>query len=151
MLIQNDPFREMDQLFSRFAGRNGNGQMLMPMDAYRRGENVWVHLDLPGVAADSLDIDVERGVLTISAERNWQREDGDQVYMAERPRGSFRRQVHLGDGLDPEGIEAHFDDGVLTLRVPVAEKAKPRKISIGTGHSSKEPSAIDVESSEAKS
>jgi HSP20 family protein len=129
MLLQNDPFRDFDSLFSRL-GRGASGPMMMPMDAYRRGENVWVHLDLPGVTADSLDIDVERGVLTVSAERNWQREEGDQAYLSERPRGTFRRQVHLGEGLDPEQIEANFSDGVLTLRIPVAERAKPRKIAI---------------------
>ena len=100
----------------------------MPMDAYKRGNDVWVHLDLPGVAADSLDIDIERNVLTVSAQRSWQREDGDQMYLAERHRGTFRRQVHLGDGLDAERIEADYHDGVLTLRIPVAEVAQPRKI-----------------------
>lgn len=131
MLLQNDPFRDFDYMFSRL-GRTGTDYMNMPMDAYRRGEDVWVHIDLPGVAADSLEIDVERSVLTVSAERDWQREEGDQMYLAERPRGKYQRQVHLGDGLDPEHIEANFSDGVLTLRIPVAEKAKPRKISIRT-------------------
>jgi HSP20 family protein len=131
MLLQNDPFRDLDYMFSR-RGRTGSEQLGMPMDAYRRGDDVWVHIDLPGVAADSLDIDVERSVLTVSAERDWQREEGDQMYLAERPRGVFQRQVHLGQGLDSEHIEAHFSDGVLTLRIPVAEKAKPRKISINT-------------------
>jgi HSP20 family protein len=129
MLLQNDPFRDFDYLFSRL-DRSGTGHLTMPMDAYRRGEDVWVHIDLPGVAADSLDIDVERSVLTVTAERNWQREEGDQIYLAERPRGSYQRQVHLGEGLDPEHIEASFNDGVLTLRIPVAEQAKPRKIAI---------------------
>ena len=147
MLLQNDPFREIDYLFSRLGTRAaGNGNMTMPMDAYRRGEDVWVHIDLPGVAADSLDIDVERSVLTVKAERDWQREDGDQMYLAERPRGQYQRQVHLGEGLDPEHIEANFSDGVLTLRIPVAEKAKPRKISISTNQGSKQE-AIETTSS----
>lgn len=132
MLLQNDPFRDFDSLFSRL-GTRGTSPMAMPLDAYRRGENVWVHIDLPGVAADSVDINVERGVLTITAERNWQREDGDQSYLSERPRGSFRRQVHLGESLDADRIEADLHDGVLTLRIPVAEVAKPRKITIGAG------------------
>jgi HSP20 family molecular chaperone IbpA len=106
--------------------------------------NVWVQIDLPGVAADSVDITVERSVLTVSAERSWQREEGDQVYLAERHRGSFRRQVHLGEGLDADNIEADFTDGVLTLRIPVAEQARARKISVATGRT-----AIDVESSVA--
>ena len=144
MLLQNDPFRDIDVLFNRLGGRaSGNGSMLMPMDAYRRGEDVWVHIDLPGVSADSLEISVERSVLTISAERDWHREEGDQTYLAERPRGVYRRQVHLGEGLDPDKIEANFSDGVVTLRIPVAEKAKPRKIDIGT-----DQAAIDVTSAE---
>ncbi|MDY7100299.1 MAG: Hsp20/alpha crystallin family protein [Actinomycetota bacterium] len=143
MLLQNDPFRDFDTLFDRLAGRPATQNMAMPMDAYRRGSDVWVHLDLPGVAPDSIDISVERSVLTVSAERSWQREEGDQMYLSERHRGVYRRQVHLGDGLDAEKIEANFDDGVLTLRIPVAEQAKPRKISVGTGGTRE---AIDVES-----
>jgi len=98
-----------------------------------------VHLDMPGIAADSLDVSVERNVLTVTGERNWERREGDQVYLSERRSGTFRRQVTLGDGLDADGIEADFSDGVLTLRVPVAEKAQPRKISVGTGSSSTAP------------
>lgn len=143
MLLQNDPFRDFDVLLSRLGSRTGNGTMAMPMDAYRRGEDIWVHIDLPGVAADSLDINVERNVLTVNAERNWQREDGDQVYLAERPRGVYRRQVHLGDGLDAERIEANFVDGVLTLRIPVAEVAKPRRITIGSGQAAIDTTATD--------
>jgi HSP20 family protein len=149
MLMQNDPFRDLDFLFSRLAGQGATAPMAMPLDAYRRGDDVWVHMDLPGVAADSIDIDVERGVLTVSAERNWQREDGDQSYLSERPRGSFRRQVHLGESLDAEKIEADLHDGVLTLRIPVAEVAKPRKVSIGGGRSNQE--AIETSASESRS
>ena len=147
MLLQNDPFRDLDMLFSRLGSRSTERPLAMPMDAYRRGENVWVHIDLPGIAPDSLDISVERGVLTVSAERDWQREEGDQFYLAERPRGSYRRQVHLGEGLDAEHIEADLSDGVLTLRIPVAEVAKPRKISVGTGQSGH--AAIDASSTES--
>lgn len=129
MLFNNDPFRDFDVFFDRRGTRSGLGHT-MPIDAYRRGDDVWVHVDLPGVAPDSLDLSVERNVLSIVAERNWQFEDGDRTYFAERPRGTFRRQVHLGEGLDGESIEADFSDGVLTLRIPIAEKAKPRKISI---------------------
>ena len=134
LLLQNDSFRDINALFDQLAGRSGNGQWPMPMDAYKRGDDLWVHIDLPGVAADSVDIDVERNVLTVTAQRSWQRQDGDQVYLAERHRGSFRRQVHLGEGLDAERIEADYHDGVLTLRIPVAEKARPRKIAINTSN-----------------
>lgn len=144
MLFQNDPFRDVDALFNRLAPRSPSGHA-MPMDAYRRGEEVWVHVDLPGVTADSLDINVERNVLTISAERDWPSEEDDRTYLLERRRGAFRRQVHLGEGLDPEAIEADLSDGVLTLRIPVAERAKPRKITIGTGAAP----AIEVESTPA--
>ena len=142
MLFQNDPFRTFDSLFDRVGTRTTAGHS-MPMDAYRRGEDVWVHVDLPGVSGDQLEISVERNVLTISAERNWQFEEGDRTYLSERPQGAFRRQVHLGEGLDAEAIEADFSDGVLTLRIPVAEKAKPRKISITPGGKA----AIEAEAS----
>jgi HSP20 family protein len=135
MLVQNSPFRELDNLFNQaFTGdaRRVAGRP-MPMDAYRRGDNVWVHLDLPGVTADSVDISVERNVLTVSAERNYQRQEGDRLYFDERPEGTFRRQVSLGDGLDADGIEADYTDGVLTLRIPVVPQAQPRKITVGTG------------------
>ena len=132
MLFQNDPFRDLDALVGRLNARAG-GSHVMPMDAYRRDEDLWVHVDLPGVSPDNLDINVERNVLTISAERNWPNQVDDRNYLAERPRGEFRRQVHLGDGLDGEAIEANLDGGVLTLRIPVAERAKPRKIRVGSG------------------
>jgi len=147
MLVMNSPFREFDALFDQLAGRtSGAGTTVsgMPMDAYRREGDVWVHLDLPGVSPDSLDVSVERNVLTVTGERSWQRQEGDQVYLAERRTGTFRRQVTLGDGLDAEGIEADYTDGVLTLRIPVAEKAQPRKIAIGGGKQ-----AIDATSSDA--
>ena len=152
MLVQNDPFRDIDTWFDRLAGRAGNGQWTMPMDAYKRDNQVWVHIDLPGVATDSLDIDVERNVLTVTAQRSWQREEGDQLYLAERHRGTFRRQVHLGEGLDPEHIEADYHDGVLTLRIPVAATAQPRKIAINTSDR-EDPNtrAIDASSSDDES
>ena len=135
MHSQNDPFSALDHwidtLSSGTAGRPGSGSA--PLDAYRRGEDVWIHIDLPGVAVDSLDIDVERNVLTVTAERKWVRKDGDQVYRSERRQGTLRRQLHLGEGLDTTAVEADFHDGVLTLRVPVAEKAKPRKVAINRG------------------
>jgi HSP20 family protein len=128
MLLQNSPFRDLDSLFD--LTRSGSAGRAMPMDAYRRDDNVWVHIDLPGVAADSIDISVERNVLTVTAERSTAREEGDRFYLAERHRGTFRRQVNLGEGLDADGIEADYHDGVLTLRVPVSQQAKPRKIEI---------------------
>jgi HSP20 family protein len=145
MLVMNSPFREIDALFDQFAGRSAAAVSSMPMDAYRRDSDVWVHLDLPGVAADSLDVSVERNVLTVSGERSWERREGDQMYLAERRSGTFRRQVTLGDGLDAAAIEADYTDGVLTLRIPVAERAQPRKISVGTGSGTSSP-AIEATS-----
>jgi HSP20 family protein len=129
MLMQHDPFRDFDILFDRVTGRQASGTS--PMDAYRRGADVWVSFDLPGVKAEHLDITVERNVLTVAAERSLQRQEGDQPYVTERRSGSFRRQVQLGDGLDLEHLEADLHDGVLTVRIPVAERAKPRKVHVG--------------------
>jgi HSP20 family protein len=144
-MLQTDPFRDFDTLFQRLSGRQTSTSGVMPMDAFRRGNDVWVHVDLPGVKTDSLDITVERNVLTISAERDWQRQDDDQMYFGERYRGTFRRQIQLGDGLDLDHLEADLHDGVLTLRVPVAEQAKPRKVQIGAGQPAQE--AIEASSS----
>ena len=147
MLIQNSPFRELDNLFNQaFTGdaRRVAGRP-MPMDAYRRGDNVWVHLDLPGVTADSVDISVERNVLTVSAERSYQRQEGDRLYFGERPEGTFRRQVSLGEGLDADRIEADYTDGVLTLCIPVVPQAQPRKINVSSGQTA----ALDASSTDA--
>ena len=93
MLLQNSPFRDLDSVFDQLSGRSFATATAMAMDAYRRGSDVWVHLDLPGVAADSLDISVERNVLTVTGERNWDRQESDRVYLSERRQGAFRRQV----------------------------------------------------------
>ena len=145
MLLQNDSFRDINGWFDQLMGRPANAQWPMPMDAYKRGDDLWVHIDLPGVTTDSIDIDVERNVLTVTAQRSWRRQDGDQLYLNERHRGSFRRQVHLGDGLDAERIEADYRDGVLTLRIPVAETAKPRKITV----TARGREAIETDSSDS--
>ncbi len=131
MFMQTDPFRDFDTLFNRLSARPQNTGGVMPMDAFRRGSDVWVHIDMPGVKAENLDITVERNVLTIAAERNWQPQETDQAYFSERYRGTFRRQIQLGDGLDLQSLEADLHDGVLTVRIPVAEQAKPRKIEVG--------------------
>lgn len=143
-MLQTDPFRDFDTLLSRLAGRQPGASGVMPVDAFRRGNDVWVHMDLPGVKVEDLDITVERNVLTVAAERQWRREDGDQYYFGERYRGGFRRQIQLGDGLDLDHLEADLHDGVLTIRIPVAEKAKPRKVTIG--ESRRSPEAIETTS-----
>jgi HSP20 family protein len=102
------------------------------MDAYRRGDEFFIHLDLPGVDADSIELTAENNVLTVTAERRFEPEDGDQVLIRERPQGEFTRQLLLGENLDVDNIEANYENGVLTLAIPVAEKAKPRRIAVGS-------------------
>ena len=135
MLMRTDPFRELDRLTQQVLGATAAGSWsrpnAMPMDAYRSGDQFVVAFDLPGVAPDAIALDVERNVLTVKAERR-PPEVGENVEMqvAERPLGVFSRQLFLGDTLDAERIEASYDAGVLTLRIPIAERAKPRKIAI---------------------
>ena len=134
MLMRTDPFRELDRLTQQAFGTTAgtwSRPTAMPMDAYRAGDQFVVAFDLPGVDPDAIELDVERNVLTVKAERR-PLATGEQVEMqvAERPLGVFSRQLFLGDTLDTEHIDAGYDAGVLTLRIPIAEKAKPRKISI---------------------
>ena len=131
MLMRTDPFRDLDRFTQQMLGTNGTlaRPSVMPMDAWRDGDTFHVEFDLPGASPDSIDLDVERNVVTVKAERP-QRASDAELIAAERPRGVFSRQLILGDNLDTEHIAASFDGGVLTLIIPVAEKAKPRKISI---------------------
>ncbi len=135
MLMRTDPFRDLDRLTQQLFGANGSPARptAMPMDAYRDGDTFVVALDLPGVDPGSIDLDVERNVLTVKAERKPQYPDDVEMIVGERPRGSFSRQMFLGDTLDTARIEAHYDAGVLTLRIPVAAQAKPRKITVTGG------------------
>lgn len=131
MLMRTDPFRELDRLTQQVFGPPGTTARpsAMPLDAWRDGETVVVQFDLPGVDADSIDLDVERNVVTVRAERPGLGGDVEML-AAERPRGVFSRQLVLGDNLDVDNVAATYDAGVLTLRIPVAEQAKPRKILI---------------------
>ncbi|PJE97562.1 heat-shock protein Hsp20 [Streptomyces carminius] len=137
MLMRTDPFRELDRLTEQLLGTVAR-PVGMPMDAYRTGDEVVVHFDLPGVDPESVDLDIERNVLTVSAERRWPGPEDAERIAAERPSGRFSRQVFLGDTLDVERIDASYDAGVLTLRVPVAEQAKPRRIQISGGSRKKQ-------------
>lgn len=139
MMLRWDPFRELDRLTeAAFGDAGGRLDRGIPMDAYRRGETFFCHFDLPGVDADSVELTVEKNVLTLKAERHWTRQEGDEVVVAERPRGTYSRQLFLGDNLDLGRIEASYDQGVLTLAIPVAEEAKPRKVDIAVGDSGKQ-------------
>lgn len=133
MLMRTDPFRELDRLTQQVLGTNGTlaRPSVMPMDAWRDGDVFYVEFDLPGVKPDSIDLDVERNVVTVKAERPARAMDAELI-AAERPRGVFSRQLILGDNLDTEHIDASYDTGVLTLKIPVAERAKPRKISVAS-------------------
>jgi len=132
MLMRFDPYREFDRLAAQTAPQ---GRLaVMPMDAYRDGDQFIVHFDLPGVDTGSVELTVERNVLTVSAHRAWKPNNGQEVVVAERPQGTFSRQLFLGESLDPDKIEAHYDQGVLTITVPVAESAKPRKVEVSASN-----------------
>ncbi|MCM2388105.1 Hsp20/alpha crystallin family protein [Streptomyces albipurpureus] len=134
MLMRTDPFREMDRIVQQLSGTSGTWSKpsVMPMDAYREGDEYVIAFDLPGVNPEAIDIDVERNMLTVKAERRpVAKAESVKVELSERLLGVFSRQIMLSDTLDTERIHADYDAGVLTLRIPIAERAKPRKISIG--------------------
>ncbi|MFD3872229.1 Hsp20/alpha crystallin family protein [Streptomyces sp. NPDC058623] len=134
MLMRTDPFREMDRIAQQLSGTSGTWSKpsVMPMDAYREGDEYVIAFDLPGVSTEAIDIDVERNMLRVKAERRpTTQAESVKVELSERPLGVFSRQVMLADTLDTEHIRADYDAGVLTLRIPIAERAKPRKVSIG--------------------
>jgi len=133
LLRTTDPFRDFDRLAQQVFGTT-NRPAVMPMDAWREGDDFVIEFDLPGVAKESIDLDVERNVLTVRAERLARNGDWEML-ASERPRGVFSRQLVLGDNLDLQRIEANYDGGVLRLTVPVAEQAKPRRIEVNGGRS----------------
>ncbi|HEU5127174.1 MAG TPA: Hsp20 family protein [Glycomyces sp.] len=132
MLMRTDPFRELDRLTQQLLGRTDSPPS-MPMDAWREGETFTVRFDLPGLREDDIDVEVERNVLTVKAERRGVEAEGREIVHAERPKGTFVRRLFLGDALDTEHLRASYDDGVLTLVIPTAEEAKPRKVLVGSG------------------
>ena len=140
MLMRFDPFRELDRLTQ---APWTNTRPAMPMDAYRRNGDFVVHFDIPGVDPGSIDLTVEKNVLTVTAERQIARQEGDEISASERPQGRFSRQLFLGESLDPDRISATYDQGVLTLHIPVAERAKARKVEVTAGA----PAAVEVTAS----
>ncbi len=139
MLVRFDPYRDVDRMTEELF--RPTRPWPMPMDAYRRGDEFVVHLDVPGVDPSTIDLTVEQNTLTVTAERAWPRAEGDEVHIAERPQGKFSRQLLLGESLDTDRIAARYDQGVLTITIPVAEQSKPRKVEIaGAG----EPEMIDA-------
>ncbi|MET1085704.1 MAG: Hsp20 family protein [Arthrobacter sp.] len=140
MLMRTDPFRELDRLAQQVLGTAAR-PAAMPMDAWREDQEFVVAFDLPGVALDSVDLDVERNVLTVRAERPEAAGKDAELIASERPRGVFSRQLILGDTLDTDKVKASYDAGVLTLRIPITERAKARKIEIETKGTKQEISA----------
>ena len=145
MLMQFDPFRDFDRLAEQIAA-GARTPRPFPMDAYRRGDEFVVSFDLPGMAPGAIDLTVEQNVLTIKAERRFEGQEGDEVIAAERLHGAFTRQLFLGETLDAEHIEATYADGVLTLRLPIAEKAKPHRVPINVAEARQ--TAIDSHAEE---
>ncbi|GGQ38153.1 hypothetical protein GCM10010166_00670 [Couchioplanes caeruleus subsp. azureus] len=132
MLLRTDPFRDLDRMFEQIVG-TASRPAVMHVDAERDGDTFNVYFDLPGVDPDSIDVTVERNVLQVKAQRQRQSKDGVETVISERPMGVFSRQLLLGDTLDTDKLQASYDNGVLTLQIPVSDKAKPRKITIGSG------------------
>jgi len=133
ILMRADPFGDVDRLFRQMVGTAARPAP-MPLDAWRSGNEFRLQFDLPGVDPDSIDVTVERNELTVRAERRRPQTEGAELLINERPAGVFTRQMFLGEGLDTDALEARYDDGVLTIRVPVAEQAKPRKIEVSAGN-----------------
>ena len=142
MLMRTDPFRELDRLTQQVLGTAAR-PAAMPMDAYRQGDNFYICLDLPGIDPGSIDLTVEQNVLTVRAARRFEPRQDDEVVVAERPHGTYTRQIFLGDTLDSEHLQANCEHGVLTLTIPIAETAKPRRVQVGgsSGAQTIEPQA----------
>ena len=131
-LMRFDPFRELDRLAEQTLSAGARAVRTLPMEALRRGDELLVHLDIPGVARDDIDLTVERNVVSVRVRRVPARQEGDEVIIDERLYGEFTRQLFLGDNLDPDRMTADTSDGVLTLTIPVSEKSKPRRVSLGS-------------------
>jgi HSP20 family protein len=143
MLMRTDPFRDFDRLAQQVLGTPAR-PAAMPIDAYRQGDEFVVEFDLPGVDTASIELTVEKNVLTVHAQRRRNEVEDVEMLVGERPQGTFSRQLFLGESLDTDRIGASYADGVLTLRIPVAEKAKPRRVPIDLVE--KAPTAIDAPS-----
>ncbi|MGC1511583.1 MAG: Hsp20/alpha crystallin family protein [Acidimicrobiales bacterium] len=130
MLMRTDPFRDLDRLTQQAFGTPAR-PAAMPIDAYRHGDEFVAEFDLPGVDTGSIDLTVEKNVLTVHAQRRRNSLEGVELLVGERPQGTFSRQLFLGDSLDTDRINATYADGVLTIRLPIAEKARPRRVPIG--------------------
>ena len=142
-LMRFDPFRELDRLTEQAFSVAARASRSMPMEALRRGDEFFVFLDVPGVRQDDVDVTVERNVVSIRARRVPQRQEGDEVIVDERPYGEFTRQLFLGDNLDSGGLSAELSAGVLSLRIPVSESSKPRRVALGSSAGAPEDGGTD--------
>jgi len=145
MVMRFDPFRELDRLTDNAWNANNRRTTaaVMPIDAYRSGDRFLVHFDLPGIDPSTVDLTVEKNVLTVRAERSASWGPDAELIVAERPQGSFSRQLFLAETLDTNRVEASYDGGVLTVTIPVAEAAKPRKVEISpSGNSNNKAQSI---------
>ncbi|WP_212719478.1 Hsp20/alpha crystallin family protein [Blastococcus sp. CCUG 61487] len=127
-----DPLRELDRLAEQSLSAGARALRSMPMEALRRGDEFIVHLDVPGVRPDDIDLTVERNVVSIRVRRVPARQEGDEVLIDERPHGEFARQLLLGENLNADRLTADVRDGVLTLTIPVSEASKPRRVALGS-------------------
>jgi HSP20 family protein len=143
MLMRSDPFRDWDRLAGRMFGQEAGAAASAPLDAYRHGDVITVEIDLPGVDPASIDLQVERGELRLRAERRAPLPEGAQALMQERFVGTITRRLMLGDQLDTEHVDAQYTAGVLTLRIPLSEAAKPRRVEVRS-QEQKEQAAISV-------
>jgi HSP20 family protein len=145
MIMRTDPFRELDRLAQQVFGTPAR-PAAMPIDAYRSGDDFVVQFDLPGVDAQTIDLTVEKNVLSVHADRRRSTSEDTEMLVSERPYGTFSRQLFLGETLDTDRIDAQYADGVLTLRLPIAERAKPRRVPVNAsnGH----VTAIDAHAEE---
>lgn len=140
-MLRFDPFRDIDRLTEQLLGTQAGtsrAPRFMPMDLYKAGETYVLHADLPGIDPGSVDVNVDNGTLTIRAERTWATTQEDVEWItSERFTGAYLRQLALGEGIDADRITATYDNGVLTVTLPVAERARPRKIAVGGGSGAK--------------
>jgi HSP20 family protein len=142
MVLRFDPFRDIDRLMDQVSTAAARAPRSFPMDAFRRGDEFIIKLDLPGLDPADIDINVERNALTVTAERRPSAREGDDLVVLERPQGTFTRQLLIGDTLDKERLRAAYDQGVLTITIPVAEHTKPRRVEITTSGRA-EPQTIE--------
>jgi len=141
-LLRFDPFRELDRIFEQASDQYRRATI--PMDAYKHGDTFVIQFDLPGVDPSSINLEVERNMFTVEADRSWNPVEGDDVVASERRHGQFRRQLIVGESLDADNMHASYEHGVLTVTIPIAEKSKARKISVQGANSA--PEAIEARS-----